>query len=317
MEGNRLSPNQVQSVIEGEGNFPGRERDEAEVRNYFAALGYVEQIGKTFTRLKETEVRTIHGLVMSGKAKATRYRNQQNVIRESLSGRIIYLPPEAKDVTSLMKELVSWVNQSIDEGDLPIPVVVALAHYQLATIHPYLDGNGRLARLLSNLLLHRHGYGMNGIYSLEEYYSSNLDGYYSSLNVGPSHNYYFGRREADVTPFVTYFCLGMAEAFANVRIRAVEASQFGTVNHSDKLRELSPQQRSVLSLFLNSKEVTRNDVAKYFSLSARQAYLLCSRWLKSGFFVVANSSTKGRSYRLANAYEGLVVEKTSSKFDSN
>ena len=55
------------------------------------------------------------------------------------------------------------------------PVVVALAHYQFATIHPYFDGNGRTARLLTTLILHRSGYGLNGIYSLEEYYAQNLD----------------------------------------------------------------------------------------------------------------------------------------------
>jgi hypothetical protein len=55
------------------------------------------------------------------------------------------------------------------------------------------------------------------------------------------------------------------------------------------------------------KEVTRNDVAAFFKLPARQAYLLCARWLKAGFLVVGNPATKSRSYRLADEYEGLVT----------
>src|SRR5260370_39107972 len=77
IEGNRLTQAQVQAVVAGEGNFPGRERDEAEVRNYFAGLEFVEQLGRKRGRLTEREVRTIHGLVMTGKAKATAYRDGQ------------------------------------------------------------------------------------------------------------------------------------------------------------------------------------------------------------------------------------------------
>lgn len=310
IEGNQLSPSQVKAVVEGEGNFPGRERDEAEVRHYFAALGHVEKLGGEPAPLTEVEVRTIHGLVMTGKAKPTRYRDGQNVIRDARTGRTVYMPPEAKDVPGLMKDLVRWVNETVADGELPVPVVAALAHYQFATVHPYFDGNGRTARLLTNLLLHRSGYGLNGIYSLEEYYAAKLDGYYAGLAVGDSHNYYFGRAEADVTPFVTYFCLGMADAFAKVRARAEEASRQNGLDQTPRLRELTPQQRQALGLFLRMKEVTRNDVATFFKLPPRQAYLLCARWLRAGFLAVGNSSTKGRSYRLAAAYEELVARET-------
>lgn len=64
---------------------------------------------------------------------------------------------------------------------------------QFATIHPYFDGNGRTARLLTTLLLHRAGYGLKGIYSLEKYYTRDLEAYHAALTVGPSHNYYMGR----------------------------------------------------------------------------------------------------------------------------
>src|SRR5438132_4102429 len=67
IEGNKLSVAQVKVVVAGEGNFPGRERDEAEVRHYFAALAHVEQLATNAGRFTEKEVRAIHGLVMTGK----------------------------------------------------------------------------------------------------------------------------------------------------------------------------------------------------------------------------------------------------------
>jgi Fic family protein len=313
IEGNRLTAAQVQAVLEGEGAFPGRERDEAEVRHYFAALEFVERLGRKSASLTERELRTIHGLVMTGKPKATAYRGGQNVIRDSRTGKTVYTPPEAKDVPALMKELVAWINETQADGDIPAPVIAALAHGQFATVHPYLDGNCRTARLLTNLLLHRMGYGLHGICSLEEHYAANLEGYcYASLAVGKSRNYCFGRAEADVTAFVQYFCVGMADAFGKARARAEKAARRSTFNQAPLFRRLTPQQRQALGLFLRIRTVAARHVAAYFRLKPRSASLLCARWVKDGFLVVENPSTKTRTYRLADPYEGLVAREASS-----
>lgn len=308
IEGNLLSPSQVAAVIEGEGNFPGRERDEAEVRNYFAALTYVESISQSNTTVTEREIRTIHGLVISGRQKASVWRKQQNVLRDARSGRIVYLPPEASDVPGLMKDLVAWINTSLNSSEWPVPVIVAVAHYQFATIHPYLDGNGRTARLLCSLLLRRNGYGLKGIYSLEEYYSESLVDYYNSLTVGDSHNYYCGRVEADITPFVSYFVEGMANAFGNVRKKAEAFSKRRASDQTVSLRDLTPQQRQALGLFAHRARVSRNEIAVFFKLPERRAYLLCNRWVKSGFLIASGTAKKNRLYQLADKYQHLFEE---------
>ena len=186
---------------------------------------------------------------MDGKKKPTAYRDGQNVIKDSGSGAIVYMPPEAKDIPDFMRELMDWINEEISKKELPVPLVAAIAHYQFATIHPYYDGNGRTARLLTNLVLHKSGYGLKGIYSLEEYYARNLQAYYQALSVGESHNYYFGRAEADISVWVMYFCEGMANAFANFRLKATEASRGMVTDHGALLRELDQRQKQVLSLF--------------------------------------------------------------------
>ena len=169
IEGNRLTLPEVKAVIKG-AKFPGRERDETEVRNHFLAFAFMEQLSESSATLQEKEIPQLHSLVMTGKNKASPYRNQQNVIRDSSSGKIVYLPPEAPDVPVLMTELVNWVNASLASSELTVPIIAGLAHYQFATIHPYLDGNGRTARLLTTLILRRAGYGLEGIYSLDEHY---------------------------------------------------------------------------------------------------------------------------------------------------
>ncbi len=160
---------------------------------------------------------------------------------------------------------------------------------------------------MTTLLLHRGGYGLKGIYSLEEYYAANLGGYYAGLAVGPSHDYYLGRAEADVTRFVEYFCNGMADAFAKVRSRAESAAREGMSDQAPILRDLTPRQRNALGLFLRSRFVTAKAVPVYFKMKPRMASLLCARWAKEGFLRIENPSTKGRTYTLADKYELIVA----------
>ena len=123
-----------------------RERDEKEVKGYYAALDHAESYAAGHKTITETYIRKLHALAMAGgktRCKPTPYRNGQNVIRDSGSGAIVYMPPEAADVPILMKEMVVWIN--LRTADVPVPIVAAIAHYQFATIHPYYDGNGRVA----------------------------------------------------------------------------------------------------------------------------------------------------------------------------
>lgn len=217
------------------------------------------------------------------------------------------MPPEAKEVPALMKELIAWINTEIEEKRLPVPVIAGLAHYQFATIHPYYDGNGRTSRLLATIILHRCGYGLKGIYSLEEYYARNLRQYYDALSVGTSHNYHLGRAEADVSGFVQYFCEGMADAFLKVRSRAESVGGDTSGDKGALMRELRPLQRQALGLFVQSRVVTSNELAEYLGISARQAREQCGKWTEEGFLVVDNPSKKARTYQLEQRFEEALI----------
>ena len=306
IEGNRLTEAQVKKVIEGGGRFPGRERDESEVRNYFRALEFIEGQAREQVQISETLIQGIHGLTYHGRLKPSDYRDGQNVIRNSMSGGIVYMPPEARDVGGLMAQLVYWINAAVIENELPIPIIAALAHYQFATIHPYYDGNGRTARLLTTFILHRYGYGLKGIYALEAYYARKLEDYYEALDVGEGHNYYTGNRaQADVTGFIAYFIKGMADSFSHVRQQASKQQSLGQRDQSSILRKLSPVQRQALDLFREQMEINAKDVAKLFKVSQRQASRYCQQWVGQGFLVVADPAKRSRRYRLSPEYESL------------
>ncbi|MFC1763456.1 Fic family protein [Planctomycetota bacterium] len=305
IEGNRLTAKEVEDVIERAQHFPDRERDEWEIRGYYAAVGYLEALVNEQLSIREKHIQILHSHVLNQgtrKNKPSPYRDGQNVIRDSRSGGIVYMPPEAKDVPGLMKDLVTWINQS---KSLPVPLLAAIAHYQFATVHPYYDGNGRVARLLTTLILHLGGYDLKGVYSLEEYYAQNLGDYYEALTIGPSHNYYLGRETTDITPWVEYFIQGMAFSFQRVKDNATRAARGGQPDSSLLLRELTVQQRKALSLFKEKREIVAGDLVDLFGIKPRTASLWCSQWIDAGFLVVTNASRKARRYALTSEYEVL------------
>ena len=306
IEGNRLTLKETEQVIQQGRLFPGRERDVKEVERYYQALQQVEKWVSGKQKVTETRIRKIHALLYTGRrAKPTPYRDGQNVIREA-SGEIVYMPPEADDVPLLMSELIRWMDRS--EPEFSIPVIAGIAHYQFVTIHPFYDGNGRTARTLTTWLLYQGGYDLGKFYALEEFYAQDLQGYYDALVTHPHHNYYFGRNEADMTPWLDYFLRGMAVVFERVAGEVERQSQNGTTDDdmTALLRPLDHRARRVLGVFARRDVVKSSDVANLLGISTRQSRELLSQWVDQGWLEIADPSRRGRKYCLAGAYQELV-----------
>ncbi|MBX7234175.1 MAG: Fic family protein [Caldilineales bacterium] len=307
IEGNRLTLEEAERAItQARLIFSGRERDAREVRNYWQALLRVETWATQGQALTEDLIRRLHALVEYGpRAKPTPYRDGQNVIRDAATGAIVYLPPEAKDVPGLMQELAAWARQAEADG-LPAPLIAGLVHYQFVTIHPYFDGNGRTARLLATFILHRNGYGLNGFFSLEEYHAHDLPAYYRALVTHPHHNYYEGRAEADLTPWLVYFVDTLARVFKWAQEQALRLSQRPPQPEPEALRQLDPRARLVLGLFTRTDRITAADVARILALSERSARNLVADWVQQGLLEIVDPSRRARSYRLSAIYRQAI-----------
>ncbi|MDI6735049.1 MAG: Fic family protein [bacterium] len=307
IEGNKLTLEEAQEVIEKKkAHFHGRERDVSEVRNYWDAILKVEDWADKKIEFSEDLIKRLHAIVHKGKgAKPTPYRDGQNVIRDSASGGIVYLPPEAKDVPNLMAEMVCWVRYA-EKEHIPVPIIAAIVHYQFVTIHPYYDGNGRTARLLATFILQRDNYGLNGFFSMEEHHARDLANYYNSLMVHEHHNYYQGRAEADLTSWIEYFVMLLARVFNQVKDEAVKYAEKGVSTEPEKLRQLEHRARLVLSLFAKKNKITTQEVAVALGLSTRMVRILLKKWTEDKWLVVADSSNRGRAYVLSAIYRQFI-----------
>lgn len=307
IEGNRLTLAEAEEVVRGRRvQFAGRQRDVKEVDNYWHAMLQVEEWARDTAPVTEERIRKLHAIVEKGpRRRPSEYRTQQNVIRDSAPGAIVYLPPGAKDVPELMASLAEWIRQA-ERAAVPTAIVAGLAHYQFVTIHPFMDGNGRTARLLATLIPHRGGLGLRGFYSLEEYHARDITTYYDQLSTHEHHNYYEGREHVDLTPWVEYFTGAVAGVFSSAADEAIRASRRRVPSEPEPIRLLDARARRVLALFAKTDSITAADVLTILPISDRAVRHHLAQWVEAGFLVVQNASNRGRKYGLSEVYRQYV-----------
>jgi Fic family protein len=153
IEGNTLTQSETQIVIEKGVTIGGKSLVEhLEIIGHKEALDFVVQLATESTPITEREIREIHSLVMKGQGNGDTGRYRTLDVKAAGTE---YVYPSYLKVPELMEEFVRWL-----ANPLPIhpAVLAAKAHLRFVTIHPFRDGNGRVGRLLLNLILLRHGY---------------------------------------------------------------------------------------------------------------------------------------------------------------
>ncbi len=118
---------------------------------------------------------------------------------DSRTKEIIYTPSGPLEVPHLMKEFVEWLNTVMDMS----PILVAgVAHFQFVHIHPFIDSNGRTARILSTLILYKTGYDFKRLFTISEYYDKSRPAYYRAIQSVRKNN-------MDMTHWQQYFTNGL------------------------------------------------------------------------------------------------------------
>jgi len=272
IEGNPLPLTDVKKLLK---HSPKQIRDtQKEVLNYNQALIYVNKKVKAGKfKLSHEEINHIQGIITSGLMENSedvgKYRKRAVIIRDPRSiDDIRFIPPDSKDVESLMDKLINFINNKIGKID---PILLAgLFHKQHVIIHPFMDGNGRTTRIMTTALLGSNGLDLFEIFSLENYYNQNVSKYFDY--VGAVGDYYEVIKNLDFTRWLEYFSEGILDELKRVQKTIPELAEPLRLekHHKDILKYIekhgSISQREYGVISSRSLAARKQDFQKLLSL---------------------------------------------------
>ncbi len=214
IEGNPLPLTEVKKIIQ---NKPENLRDsEKEVLNYNRALELLDKgIRENNLKFQLDLILKIQQIVteeLISPFNSGKIRKQPVFVNDPRIGKPVYLPPDHQDVPTLMNDLVDFTVNGKEHFD---PLILAgIFHKQFVIIHPFIDGNGRTARLVTKVLLANMGLNTFNLFSFENYYNKNVSKYFD--RVGVNSSYYDLKNQVDFTSWLEYFTDGIIDELLRV-----------------------------------------------------------------------------------------------------
>lgn len=294
IEGNTLNEYQVKKVLEGE-KLQVEESQIKEVKNYLKALKLVDKIAEKKASFTEKDILRLHKIVVSGLINSENvgvFRTGPVYVVNVLANRkeqLVYTPPTAVKTLSLIKELLSWLKQN--KNIHPI-IRAGFFHYQFETIHPFIDGNGRVGRLLTLLHLYQSDWGFRRCLVLEDYYNRDRKRYYLGLQTGKN---YLSRREADLTGWLDYFVAGFLDEAEKVKEKIIMLKAAGKAEVSNKT--LDQDELKIIDFLTTVGRITSADVVDILRVPKRTAQAKLKR-LEDAKLLVKNGRGPATAYFL-------------------
>lgn len=184
-----------------------KDQKKIEIFNILKALNHTFQKRSKDITIKD--ILTTHEIVMDGlTTDLGKLRTEVNAIFNS-AGIAVYMPPPPRQVLPLIEKLLKFINSSKEPL---VPIRACLAHYLFEKIHPFLDGNGRVGRILLQSVLYKADYGMKGIVSIEECLDSHRSHYYLGLE----------NSEKDVTDYLEFMLEALSVAAKQAKTLVLE-----------------------------------------------------------------------------------------------
>jgi len=292
IEGNKLSDADVEELLSRIDKKSFKSRDEEEV------AGYAELMDTIFDNysvipLSENYVKQLHKTLLHYVGKDTRHRGKyktlsNTVVAYDTNGKeigVVFETAAPFDTPRLMEELLEWTRKNLDDPFLHPLIVIGVFNVHFLAIHPFQDGNGRLSRALTTMLLLKKGYAYVPYSSIESVIEAAKEGYYRALR--RTQKNIWGSK-VDYEPWLSYFLTTLQKQKRHLQ------EKINTIAGDDS--KLTRNQIAILGLFDDKPELSSSEVTMLLRINAETAKKNLKKLVDSGY-LSKQGTTKGAWYK--------------------
>ena len=280
IEGSKLSDAQVSQLLGNLRMQSFHSRDEQEVAGYAETLQTISGSWEEIN-LSENHIKQLHKELLKYTHKDKRHRGEYKKHPNDVSAfdedgqevGIIFETVPPFDTPQKMSELIAWGKERIRENDLHPLLIIGVFVVHFLAIHPFQDGNGRLSRILTTLLLLKFGYNFASFFSLEHLIEENKDLYYASLRKTQSHIW---QKEIDYTPWLIFFLRSLKKQTALLQAKIDQEQSLDqdlSAIDAEILSFFSLAERLTLSEMVKQSGRNRNTLKKHLSSLVKKGHL--------------------------------------------
>lgn len=287
IEGNRMSDEEVDVLLQKIDISKLTDRDLQEVVGYFEVLDLISESYESIS-VTESHIKSLHNSSMKYSAKDEwhkgNYKMHSNAVEASFldgSRQIIFQTTEAGFATeNAMMALLNWYNSETEVHPL---IKVASFVYDFLSIHPFQDGNGRLSRLISTLLLLKNGYKWIQYVSFEHEIENRKNEYYQVLRSCQAQ-----RPNEDITIWILFFL----NCLSNIQSQLLTKLQ-----KSGLETQLSPKEKSIYTIIQNRPNIQSGEIAEKLAIPKPTVKRILSELFKKGL-IEKQGSGRNVSYTI-------------------
>lgn len=275
---------------------PEKRDDQQEVHNYIKALNYgIKRISDDDFPLCNRLICEIHKLLLSGvrgKYKTPgEMRKSQNWIGGSKPSDAVYVPPNIVDLPDLMSDLEKFINA--DNWNVPNLIKIAILHYQFETIHPFLDGNGRIGRLIIPLYLLDKNMLLKPCFYISDFFEKHRTEYYDALNRVRLNN--------DLIGWIKFFLRAVIETAKSAKLKFKRVTIYvkETEEKALKLGGRSENTLKVLRLFYDEPVLDSSTIINKTGISKRTLDSIIKRFYENNILGELTGYSRNRVFVLA------------------
>ncbi|MFH1441909.1 MAG: Fic family protein [Candidatus Omnitrophota bacterium] len=291
IEGNKLSLEQVESLADGK-DVIATNKDKQEVLNYIEALEKIPTLAEK-GRMKAADLLNIHKMitkdVMQNTTDSGVFRNRQVFVGKRIFDGttfkevVEYMPPKTEEVSRLVEEFINWLNFD-KTREINSVLLAGIVHYEIARIHPFIDGNGRTARLFATLILYLSGFDHRRIFALDDYYDRDRQSYYAALKTAQQNN-------GDITQWLEYFTSGVSYSVKEAKEAVLKVGS--KKKNGQKVQiALTPKQMQIVEYINIHGKVANKDLQDLFKISAQAVHKELTKLVE---FKVIKAAGEGRA----------------------